>query len=115
VNSTRIASNANNITANAAAIDLNRASISSNTDNILRNMEDIDDIKGGLATVAALPTVVLPQGHKVGVSGGFGFYGGKTGFGVGVAARASENVAFGASLGGGDGETSGKVSVTWSQ
>lgn len=47
------------------------------------------------------------------MSGGFGFYGGKTGFSVGIAARASDNIAFGASLGGGDGETSDKVSVTW--
>ena len=66
-----------------------------------------------MATVAALPVVVLPEGSSLGMSGGLGFYDGKTGFGIGIAARASDHFAFGAAFGSGEGKASGKVSITW--
>jgi hypothetical protein len=117
-----IEQNTANISANRADIDRNSTrideafvQISANADGILTNAVKLDDLEQGLAAVAALPDMYLARGESMSASGGLGVYGDKVGFGGTIAIRGNDEWTFGASVGLGGDEATGKVQVRWAK
>ena len=113
VNSERIAANAANITQNAQNIELAFNAIEGNSQAILRNSEEITELTSGLAAVTALPDMYLSPDAKWAASGGVGFYGDDVGVGATLAIRASNNIAFGASVASAGEKATGKLQVRY--
>ena len=113
VNSQRIAANSANITENAQNIQLAFGSIENNSQSIIRNTEEIAELTSGLAAVTALPDMHLSPDTKWAASGGVGFYGDDVGVGATLAIRASNNIAFGASVASAGERATGKLQVRY--
>jgi len=114
-NTANITANSADIARNSSRIDQAFVQIGQNADSILSNTIKLDDLEQGLAAVAALPDMYLARGESMSASGGVGVYGDKVGFGGTLAIRGNDDWTFGASVGLGGEQATGKVQVRWSK
>jgi len=112
-NRTAISQNAVNILSNSQRIDGFENQIQEFGAAISVNSAEIQDLTAGLAAVVSIPDIYLESGEKIAFSGGVGAYGNEVGFGTTFAIRGNENWTFGASVGHGAGQTTGKVQFRW--
>lgn len=114
-NTANITANRADITRNSSRIDEAFVQIGQNAEGVLNNNIRLDDLEQGLAAVAALPDMYLARGESMSASGGLGIYGDSVGFGGTIAVRGNDTWTFGASVGLGGDEATGKVQVRWAK